>query len=115
MLKHEHDTLTFPTQVRIAVANRVKVAATTKRLAGLRALLLAGVVHNDHGGFEAALQVSEVSKQPRDFCCTVFIKTEKSHKRVEQHELGAKLLDGLGEPLLVLGFFQAMGRHSDYV
>jgi len=58
MLDGEHDVLATSCEIGVAISKGMKVAAATQCLAGLCASFLAGVMDQDDGDVESALQLS---------------------------------------------------------
>ncbi|MBK8979613.1 MAG: hypothetical protein IPM29_27245 [Planctomycetes bacterium] len=115
VLDRQDDVVAVAGEVGIAVADRVQIAAAAQRLAGLRALLLAGVVDEHHGGVEAALEVADVAEQSGDLRGAVLVEAVQPHERIEEQEPGSEPFDGFGEPLLIAAQVEPQDRCGDDV
>ena len=69
----EHEVVVSSRQVRVIISKSVQITRPSEGLSWLRTVLFAGVVDEDDGGVEAALELAHVAKQPRDFACAVLV------------------------------------------
>ena len=74
---------------------------------------LAGVVHEQDGGVELALEVAQVREHRRDLGGGVFVDAVQAHERIEHEQRRLQGRDRLAQAILVLGQIQAEGRGGD--
>ena len=76
-----HDDLPVPAaQVRIAVPSCVELGTSPQGLAGPRCPALAGMADEQHGGFEATLEVSQEAEDGGDLGDGVLIHAVQAHQ-----------------------------------
>ncbi len=105
----------FAAQVEIGVAPAVQFAGTAQGLAGAAGVgVFAGVMNQQDGQLELALQFPQVREQRGDLGGVVFIDPMQPDQRIQDQQDGPLLLDGVGKALAIGGGIQPeRGRGND--
>ena len=107
MLHGHEDLAVSPAQVEIAVSPGVQLAASAQGLPRPGGAAFAGVVHEQHGRCEAALDVAQEAEDGGDLGDGVLVDAVQSHERVKDHEPRADSFDRLQQPLAVGAMVEA--------
>ena len=101
-------------QVEIGVAPTVQFAGAAQGLARAGGTgVLAGVMNEEHGHLELALQLAQEGQECGDLGGVVLVDAVKTDQRIEDKQAGLELLDGVGEALAIGGRVQTQGRRGD--
>jgi hypothetical protein len=82
-----------------ALAAQVEVGVTP----GVQLGALAGMVDEEDGAVEVALEVARIGEQGGDLGGGIFIEAMQAHKGIEDEERGAQGLDGGAQARLIAG------------
>ena len=74
---------------------------------------LAGVVHEQDGGVELALELAQIGEHRRDLGGGVLVDAMQAHEGIEHEQRGPQGRDRLAQAGLVLGQIQTEGRRGD--
>ena len=98
---------TLAPHIEIGVTPAVEFAGTAQGLAWAAGVgVFAGMMNQQDGQLELALEFSQVREQPGDLAGVVFIHPVQSDQRVQDQQNGPKLFDGVGEARAVGGSVQ---------
>ena len=101
----------FAAQVEIGVAPAMEFAGAAQGLAGTAGVgVLAGVMNQEDGQLELALEFAQVGEQRGDLGGVVLIDPVQADQGIEDQQAGLELLDGVGEALAVGGRCPGAGR-----
>jgi len=105
---------TLAPHIEIGVTPAVEFAGTAQGLAratGVR--VFAGVMNQQDGQLELALEFAQIREQPGDLAGVVFIHPVQSDQRVQDQQDRPELLDGVGEPRSIGGSVKPERRGGD--
>ena len=109
-----HDDLLVPAaQVQIAVPPGVQLTAPAQGLPGPGRGALAGMMDQQDGAREAALDVAQEAEDGGDLGDGVLVDAVQAHERVEDDEPGPDALDRLHQALAVRAMVEAQRGHVD--
>jgi hypothetical protein len=101
-------------QVEIGVAPTVQFTGTTEGLPGAAGMgVFAGMVNQEHGQVELALQLAQEGEQARDLGRIVFINAMEPNEGIEDQQDRLEGLDRVGQALAIGGGVQAQCGGGD--
>ena len=117
MLDREEKSVFLATDVEVGVSPGVEVAASAKRLAGLRAsaAIFACMMHDENGDVVLALQRAEVAKQRGDLAGVVLVDAVQAHEGIEHEETRRVAANGVAQARLIAPAIEAEYGHGDDV
>lgn len=102
-------------QIEVRVTPGMEVAGAAKTLAGLRAAILPGVVDDEHGHVEVALQGAEVAEDRGHLSGVVLIDPVQADEGVEHEQPGRRARHGACEAVLIGASIDPDGGGGDHV
>ena len=100
-------------QVEIRIAPGVQFAAPAQGLSRPCGAALSGMMDEQHGGPEAALDVAQEAEDGGDLGDGIFVDAVQPDEGVEDDEAGADALHRLDQALAVGAMIEAQGWHVD--
>ena len=102
---------TLAPHIEIGVTPAVEFAGTAQGLARAAGVgVFAGMMNQQDGQLELALEFAQVREQPGDLAGVIFIHPVQSDQWVQDQQDGPELLDGVGEARAVGGSVQPERR-----
>ncbi len=113
MLDGQEGLPVAPAQVEIAVSPGMQLAAPPQGLAGPRGPALAGMVDNDDGGVEAALDVAQMAEDGGDVGGGVLVDAVQADQGIEDEQTRRDALDGVAQCAPVARLVETQGGDVD--
>ena len=109
----EQDSVALSSHDQDVVAPGEDLAAAAQGLSGSRAAAFSGVMDDEDGGVEGALDAAQAIEDGSDLADGVLVGSVQAHERVENQQARPDALDGAFEAATVLGIIEAQGRHVE--